>query len=270
MELTDIYLMIKKSFCELTSFKIHKEVLEVITAFSTLNNKFISVFIKVESNRIIVTDNGWIDSNTYETPSFDESEEVISKIQLNYSLTYGIKSTYDNYGVAYYYKTCDLVESIPSIVFDVANFIVGVVNSNCIQFKDEKEEKERETFRKEASDFLRIKYLTDVKFRKPLDDLKNIKFNAIINRGSNLFLITYITGSTPSYFENDLRKTIVNFEIVDKSKYRNIIKERICIINNKSEGYQPERSFVILNLLAEKSTREPIKWTEKEKILDYI
>ena len=46
MELVEIYEEVKKSFCGLNSFKVRGDVIEISTPFSTLNNKFVSVFIK--------------------------------------------------------------------------------------------------------------------------------------------------------------------------------------------------------------------------------
>jgi hypothetical protein len=270
MDLVELYKVIKKSFCDLTSYKVRGNVLELITAFTTLNGRFVSVFVKFEKDKIVVTDGGWIDSNYYENPIYDESEEIIKRVIGSYLTTYDIKTTTDKTGVTYYYKTANDVAQLASIVFDLANYIVGAVNSYCIHFKDEKEEKERETFRKDANTFLKEHYNDNVQLRKPLDDFGSIKFNAIINKGSNLYLITYITGSTPYYFENDIRKTIVNFEITERSKYKDIIKEKISIINNQSDGFHPERYNSILDLLKEKSTKEPINWTEKEKLLEYV
>ncbi len=261
---------IKSSFCNLTNFKVRQNVLEVITAYSTLNNKFVSVFITFTNQKIVITDSGWIDQNYYDTPLYEESENIVRKIISSYTTSYNIKSTLDKSGKEFFYKTCESVEQIPSSVFDLANFIVGVVNSFCIQYKDEKEEKERETFRKDANDFLRSYYDDRVKIRSALDDFKNIKFNAIINNRSQLILLTYVTGSSATYFENDLRKSIVNFEIAQKSKFRELIKERITIVNDLSEGYSLERSANIFELLKEKTTQEPIKWTEKEKILEIV
>jgi len=261
---------IKKSFCNLTSFKERDNALEIITAFSTINNKFVSVFLTFTNNKIVVTDSGWIDQNYYETPYFEESEDLIRRIIGSYLLSYNVKSTLDKSGVEYYYKICNKVEEIPSVVFDLANFIVGTVNSYCIQYKDEKEEKERETFKSDANTFLKVYYQEEVKLRHYLDDFKNIKFNAIISRNSKLNLITYVTGSTQNYFENDLRKSIVNFEIALKSKYGAYINEKITILNDQSEGYSPEKSSSIFQLLNEKTTKEPVKWSEKERILEYI
>ena len=85
-----------------------------------------------------------------------------------------------------------------------------------------------------------------------------------------LYLITYVTGSTSYYFENDLRRSIVNFEISQKSVMRDVIKERISIINNESSGYDPIKASEIINLLSEKTSRPPINWSEKERILEYI
>jgi hypothetical protein len=268
MDPIQLYEEIKKSFCGLNSYKIRGEVIEILTPFSTLNDKFVSVFIKEQKAGLVVTDGGWIDHNTYENPIYDTSEDIVNKVIQHNQNNYNIKTTSDPDGILFYYKIC--TDQIASTVFDLANFVVGVVNAFCIQFKDEKEEKERETFRKDANDFLKLNYTDNVKLRRPLDDFKNIRFNAIVNKKSRLYLITYITGSTPSYFENDIRKTIVNFEISEKSKYNEIIDERISIINNQSEGFQPEKSSAILELLSEKTSKAPVFWTEKEKLLELI
>lgn len=261
---------IKSAFCNLTNFKVRNNALEVITAYSTINSKFVSVFITFTKNKIVVTDSGWIDQNYYDTPLYDDSEFIINRVTNSFQSSFNVKSTVDKEGVNFYYKTCDNIEQIPSAVFDLANFIVGVVNAFCIQYKDEKEEKERETFRRDANDYLKANYTDKVKLRSALDDFQSIKFNAIINKSSKLYLLTYVTGSTQTYFENDLRKSIVNFEIAVKSKYTDLIKERLTIVNDKSEGYLPDKSAFIFELLREKTTREPVKWTEKERLLELI
>ncbi|MFD2963691.1 MULTISPECIES: hypothetical protein [Olivibacter] len=270
MDNAQIIEQIKSSFCNLTSFKVRQNALEIITAYSTINNKFVSVFVTYTNQKIVITDSGWIDQNYYETPVNDESEDIIGRIIGLFKASYSVKSTLDKSGREFYYKTCENIEQIPSCVFDLANFIVGVVNGFCMRYKDEKEERERETFKTDANDFLKLNYDNMVKLRAPLDDFKGIKFNAIINKGPNLFIITYVTGSSSTYFENDLRKAIVNFEIAQKSKYKDLIKEKITIINDLSEGYSMKRSANIFELLKEKTTRKPIKWTEKERILEII
>lgn len=261
---------IKSAFCNLTSFKVRQNALEVITAYSTINSKFVSVFITFTNNKIVVTDSGWIHQNYYDTPIYSESENIIKRVTDSFQSSFNIKSTVDKEGINFFYKTCDTIEQIPSVVFDLASFIVAVVNAFCIQYKDEKEEKERETFRNDANNYLSANYTDKVKLRSALNDFPSIKFNALININSSLHLVTYVTGSTQTYFENDLRKSIVSFEFAAKSKYRDFIKERIAIINDKSDGYVPNKSALFFELLSEKTTRDPVRWTEKERILDFI
>lgn len=268
--LLNIFNIIKSDFCELTTYKIRNNSVEIITPFSTLNNKFTSVFIKEINNKIIVSDGGWIDLNYYDVNINEESEIIIERVTAYFQQSYHIKTTTDKAGTLFYFKICNSKNEISSAVFDLSNFIVGVVNALGIQYKDEKEEKEKETFRKDANSFLKANYNDNIQLRKPLDDFKNIRFNAIITKNTYIYLISYVTGSTPYYFENDLRKTIVNFEISDKSKYSEHIKEKVSIINDLANGFHPERSKSIMDLLSEKTTREPIKWTEKEKILEII
>jgi len=268
--LLEIFNTVKSDFCGLTTYKIRNNSIEIITPFSTLNNKFISVFVKEFKEQIIVSDGGWIDLNYYEVNINDESESIIERVTSYYQQNYQIRTTIDKVGTIFYYKSCKNKEEISSAVFDLSNYILGVVNALGIQYKDEKEEKEKETFRQEANSFLLANYNDNIKLRQALDDFTNIKFNAIITNNSEINLITYVTGSTPYYFENALSKTIVSFEISEKSKYNSYIKERISIINDSANGYQPEKSRSILNLLSEKTSREPVKWSEKERIFEYI
>ena len=118
---------IKASFSNLTNFKVRSNSLEVITAYSTINSKFVSIFVTFTNNKIVLTDNGWIDQNYYETPLYEDSEDIIRRIISSYKSSFNVKSTLDKSGVEFYYKTCENIEQIPSAVFDLANFVVGVV-----------------------------------------------------------------------------------------------------------------------------------------------
>lgn len=269
-EMVDIYQSIKNDFCALTTFKLRGESIEIITPFSTLNNKFVSVFIKEIDRKFIISDAGWTDLNYYNVDISEESDDIVERIFAYYQQSFGISTASDKAGTLHYYKACTNPKDIPTNVYDLANFVVGVVNSMGIRYKDEKEEQERDTFRKDANTFLKVNYNDNVKLQKSLDDLKNIRFNALITRKSEIYLISYITGSSSYYFTNDLRKSIVNFEISKKSKYKDLIREKVSIINDEAEGYNPEKLSSMMNLLNEKVTREPIKWTEKERILEII
>lgn len=267
--MTGIFRIIKEEFCDLTNYKLRGKTLEIITPFSTIRNKFVSVFIKQSQDKFIVSDGGWIDLSYYGDKMDESSEDLIDRITSYYTLNYDIQIVTNKAGTLYYYKSCSIQE-IASTVFDLANFIVGVTNALTIQYKDEQEENEKETFRKQANNFLRVNYEDNIKIGHSLDDLPNINFNAVIHKNSNLYLISYVTGSTPSYFSTSLRRTIVNFEISERSKYKNIIKEKISIINDEADGFLPSKESHLLELLNERSSRESITWSNKDKILEYV
>ena len=148
-----IFDSIKSSFCNLTNFKIRQNSLEIITPFSTINNKFISVFITTSNNKIIITDNGWFNQNYYETSIEKELKITENKIIVSYTNTYNIKSILDKSDIIFFYKTCEKIEQIPSAVFDLANFMVGIVNAFLIQHTEDKEEKPFNKFRNEVDNF---------------------------------------------------------------------------------------------------------------------
>ncbi|MCH4824624.1 hypothetical protein ML462_15730 [Gramella lutea] len=269
-ELLDIFQNIKNDFCSLTNYKVRGESLEIITPFTTLNNKFVSVFVKKIKDKYVISDAGWTDLNYYDINISEDSDDIIERVFAYYQKSFDVSTTTDKAGTIHYFKFCSSPIEIPSNVYDLANFIVGAVNALGIRYKDEKEEKERETFRKDANNFLKAHYNENVKLRKALDDLQNIRFNALISKSSDIYLVSYVTGSSSYYFTNDLRKTIVNFEISERSKYKDYIREKVSIINDKADGYHPEKLSSMMDLLQEKVTRDPIKWSEKERILEII
>lgn len=271
MNSEEIINQIKSSFCNLTNAKVRNNFIEIITGYSTLNFKFISVFIyKSKDGKYIVSDYGWLDQNYYEVNFNEEQEEITERVKQSFIYTYDIKQTEDVKKNIFYYKSTDNVNSIASLVFDMSNFLVGVVNAYCLKYRDEKDDRDKESFRISANNFLREHYNDNVRLERNLVDLKNIKFNAIIFKGKKLNLLTYVTGSTPQYFEAGLRKSIVNFEISEKSIENRDISEKIPIINDNCDGYVKSRAGSLLDLLAEKSTREPILWSEKERVLEII
>ena len=111
-KLLDIFNAVKSDFCELTTYKVRNNSIEIITPFSTLNNKFISVFVKYSQNQLIISDGGWIDLNYYEVNINEESEAIIDRVTSYYLQNYQINTTSDNAGTLFYFKVCKSLEEI--------------------------------------------------------------------------------------------------------------------------------------------------------------
>ena len=273
MLLDDIHKEIINSFGSLWKFKERGDSLEIITPYATTNDKFISVFLTKQGKDYIVSDGGWIHTEVYENVS--ENEAVcFQKIHYHYLDSYDIQTTADKSKVKFYYKKTNSPIAIPSLVFDLANFVSAIVSASFVSFEDAKEKEERENFRRKANSYLlSVVGKQIMKLNKPLDESHktNVKFNAIITGSKNrVTLVNYVTGSLPNYFINSICKASVNFEIADKSKYKPHISNRIALLNNKADGYLPERLNDYLELLENVAKTPPILWTEREKIKEFV
>lgn len=269
MDFSKIQNIIKSEFCELTTFKMRERELEIITPYLTLNNKFISVFIRFQNDTVIVTDGGWISKNYYDTPFYEASQEIHDKIVEQYRENYKVLLTLDNQNNIYYYRKCTNFINITQCVFEFSAFMTGVINSKCYNVLEVKDSEERAKFRKAANLFFSNNYNDNFQTNASLPDMPRIRFNGLINQRNAINLVTYVTGSNITLFENDLRKSIVNFELIERSNYYSVTKHRLTILNDEAEGFKKGNN-PLTDFLADKLTHPPIRWEEREKILELI
>jgi hypothetical protein len=124
MDYLGIYDAIKKDFGDLFSFKRHDEDLfEINTPLSTLTDKFVSVFIIKRGAEFIVTDCGWLLQSQYEikNPILPENCAAL----MSY---YGVKQNESQF----FYKKTDDISLLSSIIFDIAHFILNMVNLHSL------------------------------------------------------------------------------------------------------------------------------------------
>ena len=138
----DTYKRIKKEFCHLFQFKSHGNTLEVITPLVTITNKFISVFITERGNKLIVTDGGWISQEVYEHSMIGDDRDIILTLIAQYKKYYHINQTSVNDSI-FYFRSINDISLLVSSFFDVANFVVNVVNSCSLNYKEKKEKKNK-------------------------------------------------------------------------------------------------------------------------------
>jgi hypothetical protein len=265
----DTYTEILSSFGSLWKFKERGKTLEIITPFSTTNNRFVSVFLTQREDTFIVSDGGWINTSTYDNV-LNIDDDCFEKLFYHYSHHYEIEETTTG-GIKYYFKRTTNPKMISSLVLDVANFISGIVSASLIPFTEEKEKEEKERFAKQVNNFLSTLPNRVIKFNTEISsNIKNIKFNAVVREGVNLTLLNYVTGSSVSYFINSISKSNMIFEIADKSEVNTLIKKKVSIINNLAGGFKQDKLYPYLTQLENNSKTPPVLWSEKEKVLEYI
>jgi len=269
--LKDIFQNIKDSFCSLWQFKERGKTLEIITPYSTITSKFVSIFITERDNSIIISDGGWIASGNYET-EVNPEDEYFSKLFYTYESYFDIKKTEQN-GIPIYYKKTQKEVSIPSFLFDVVQFIQAVVGGSVVEFEDPKEKAEKESFKREANSYIgNIVPKDSIKVNSPLsEELKSVRFNAIITkRKSRLTLLSYITGSNPSFFIGSIGKANLNFEIASDSEFHNVIETKIALINDTASGFQEAKLYKYLEKMERNSDLISVKWSERHRLNEHL
>lgn len=270
MRLIDIFESIKESYCNIWSFKEHGEVLEVITPFSTTTNKFVSVFLKQEGASIVVTDGGWIFDGEYQAePDIDDN--IYLKSFYYFQNHYGIREK-EEFGGRFFYKFTDEMDLVPNLIHDLSNFIVSIVDITQIDFLDRKESVDRKMFSSTVNAFLESiipdGYL--IKNKTIGEHIKDVQFNAIVTVNKKLNLVKYITGTNITNLRNSISRAANDFYAVNRSVYKPNIKNMVSIINDSSAAYRPGEVYTYLDNLTSISGIEPIIWSQKERVLQYL
>jgi hypothetical protein len=264
----DIIEALRADFGSLWHCVAHEKTLEIVTPYLYPDKNFVSVFITIRGKRIIVSESGHV-SDFLETAS--EDVDFQNSILSKFGATYGV-SVYPTAKRSYYFTECDSVKLVPSKVFDLCNFIVAVTNASTLATTEE-ESLDLRSFRAKADRFItRLKVVKDRKvlFNQRLPEIKEATFSAVIRSAGRVWLVSYLTGSSPAYFERSISQSIVNIEFANKSRLKRAIGAIIPFVNNQATGYEPRKFHNRLGRLAEVSGSSIVRWTERRSINDYL
>src|SRR5438876_803964 len=122
-----IYKDILSSFGKLWKYKEREKSLEIITPFATTSQKFVSVFLTKRENEFIVSDGGWIAEGLYDN-IFDRNIDCFERVVSYYLDTFNIQEAKNLSSTSVFYKKTEKQISVPSLVFDLANFISTTIS----------------------------------------------------------------------------------------------------------------------------------------------
>lgn len=267
----EIYKDTQQSFGKLWACKERGNSLEIITPFATTSQKFISVFLTQRGNEFVISDGGWINEGIYDN-TFDSDEECFSKIIQHYQNCFDIKETLGPGDRILFYKKTSKIHAVPSVLFDLATFVSSIVSASGIEFTDKEEKENKIRFSKQANLFLQGKFTKDqLRLGATLDNRRQIRVNAIVRKSSSkISLINYITGSNPYFFNNSISKANFILELAAKSEERIFVDSTICLIDDLSDGYQPNKIYTFLNHLEENTKTKVLNWTNRDKITELV
>lgn len=253
------------------------ETLELSTPYLLPNHDLLQLYLTIRDDRIIVTDGASVSNYLGEELDADalETESGIT-LFLN---SHAVLKHQAPDGRVFYYKETNRLELISSLIFDLGNFATAVTSTIASQFSDTVETAAIHRFTTKAKTFLldSVKLIPNrhIEFNKGLDDLTEVKFNAIITDTLEAtfrprrWLISYVTGSNSTDFAHNCNKAIVNYTLFKNSSTDNraIL---IPLLNNESPGYQPSKFEARLTHLKAITGRAPILWTSRDHLIQTI
>lgn len=268
MNLLDTFSSIKETFCNLWKYKLRGETLEIITPFTTPNQKFVSVFITKKKDSFIVTDGGWLQAGEYSS-DIEVGSKSFEAILHYYEAFYELKRT-EHFENVMFYKTTNDIEMIPNRVHDIAQFVSQILSTFSSMNEDKSIDiKEAENFATNVDGFITgLVPKKQIRFRAALSkDFDGVRFSAIVTKtSSHLSLIKYVTGATFDYYRKVISNATVDFEIASDSDFRPYIRNKIAILNDTANGFETKRIYPYISKLEDILERPVVRWSQRERL----
>jgi hypothetical protein len=261
-----VYRDLVASFGELWKYKERDKSLEIITPYATTTRKFISVFLTEREGLYVLSDGGWISEGIYDN-SFDRSISCFEKIFLHYQDAFSIKKSKNLSGGDIFYKSTVSQIAIPSLIFDMSNFISTIISISFVEFSDKDSELELNFTRKAKEYIETFSPRKDWYFNEYLDRKRSVKVSAILRKeNSKLVLLNFITGSNYNYFRSNIGKTNMIFELADNTSEGQLVEQKVALLDSNARGYLPEHWSIWLDHLLSKPNSKKIEWSQKEEL----
>lgn len=269
--MNNLFHTIRCAFDSLWQIRPRGNSFEIITPFPAARDRYVSLFITRQREKIVVTDGGWLSEGIYYIGGDEPDLTSVFDRMLNYFISdFGVLRTRGSNNRTIYFKATAETEFVPGLVFEMANFISLVSSTALAPLREEREA--RNTFSRRTTDF--IKSRVDAKRIETnaifTDKAPAAKFNAIVHTpGDCSILINLVTGSTSSYMVQSYCKSNTMFDLLKQSGADDRVKERIVVMDDKAKGFKYEDLSPFFDMSRAKSQR-PILWPTGEHQLENL
>jgi len=255
---------VRQDYGQLWDFKLRGKTIEIITPHSTTTDKFVSVFLVAQGTDYVVSDGGFLSHGDYTETDMGESI-CYNRMFEHLEEHYAIKQVMDTVGTVIYYKKTDQAERVSSLVLDVASFIVGAVNASQMAFVPASETAVRRRFIGQANGYMREAFARrEIKFNSRINNDVKTRYSAVLRHRTKISLINYVTGSDEYYFSNSISKANMGFELLVGTPVNALIKHRVALVDDLSEGFQAGAFTGHLRVL--RKTCPVVYWSQKDEL----
>jgi hypothetical protein len=270
IQCSDIIDLIRSDFGQLWDCRMVGKSLAVSTPYLLPNNNALTLYVTTRDSRIIVSDGGF--SADFLNSHSELEQEKIDGCRDYFTEKHDVSRHEQAGRPEYFYKETTDVKLVPSLFFDLGNFVTAFCTA-AVPFSNAEEAVETTFFSRRADNYIKgvVGGISDRHFQKKLEDIPSASFGAVISSHafSRLWLVSYVTGSSSYVFNRNLSSAIVNFRFVRKSK----LAERsslITLVNNECAGYHPDAQTSYFSELMDTTEQEPVVWTLKEQIISSL
>ena len=166
-----------------------------------------------------------------------------------------------------YFKESAELKLLPSLAFDVANFVV-MATSALVAASGEPSFPVESRFETRADAYLRRVAPAGCEFApRELPGIPNVRFGAVLNYHSRLWLFSFVTGSNHSYFRRSVCETAINFKIAWASGLAGRIKHTVPLVNTETGGWEPDKIKTQLDELKTLAREPYVRWDGRDDVV---
>ncbi len=262
--------ILQRDFNSLWKCKILGETLEITTPYLLPDSTLFSLFLTERSGRYIACDGGsvWEILKEYCSLPEREIEAELAEMAQKFQVKTGEKDE-----APLFFKECSEPKLISSIAFDVANFAVMTTSALVSAGTDEPGIPPESRFERKVDRFLHDVVPRDFTFlAKEIPEVSGFRFGAVLERRSNLWLISFVTGSTATYFRKSVNDVSKSFQHAWESSLArgHRLRRTIPIVNTDARGYDKEKLSWQLGDLRKDSRESVVEWDQKEEFADFL
>ena len=263
----ELFSLIRESYSSLWRVKVLGESLEIVTPMVTTNDMFVSVFITKRGDDYVVTDGGWVSLGYYDN-EVEARGHAYQKLFQYYIDSYDIMQLI-GHGRTFYYKKAKEPRMVVNAVFELSNFISGVVSGSNIQFFTDKKEG---SFRKTVHDYLSSSFEESAfEYGIKLSKNSTIEYGAMSHFNGNTQLLNFVTGSTPAYFRDSLCRSNFYFEAAKNYANKMRINKTIAVLDDSvASVFKSPSVQELFSISANRSDNILIPWGERSRLNEIL
>jgi len=244
------------------------ETLEISTPYLLPNSTLFSLFLTQRGGRFIACDGGVISDllNEHCPRPGDEMNAELRAMAGKFRMKEGAAE-----GRPLFFKDCTDPKLISSIAFDVANFAVMATSALVSATDDESGVPLERRFETRADQFLKSVVPPSFEFAsREIPEVPGVRFGAVLTRASRVYLVSYVTGSNPTYFRRSVCDTAMSFKHAWHSSLANHIGRTIPVVNTEAAGYDADKLRWHFDELKHQSHSDLVRWDEKDRLAELL